>query len=752
MAYLKLVMAIPSLKCRLRDVLFSHSKLVISGLDLSSNKYWILEVDQTNRRSSEVDNDSLLLVYLTHGSRCTSELNRPSFWTNKDRAPPSEELGLMNPCLKSSCNCSDNSYIFGWAQLILVIELTERLWKLRRLKFHWSELEEGPASPRETLLEIRTIGPDAPHSQQPFPLGVGPLHLLSVSKVYGCQYFAIASIVPFLVTCMHLWVQGPLFCDILLLKGCCWVTGCFCESSASFCGQIASAYLGNELGTDQGLTLGNVQCMLNIVSLTFSTTTDIENDSIFSIHRVKDHRCSSLEVQRLTLHEVSVKTRAHSLHVPSVIPASSSPQLLSTVLTTQRMCYSPRLLSLDDSEEVSTNGPGATITVVVSGVPGDWIYVHNNDHDGSEAPDESPVVNFSDLISGAYSGQIQLLAGRLLRLGNIIPTVNRLVVVLGSSPWSESLSTSALVEGLWKVWGRTVILAPISVMSVEGGRLYSSVPSGGRQAHSRLTLILILMEWKYLVDPLGMDESVMVGYCADSREVRSIQSTDDRGMPPSDISAHSWLPESPAGLRVGRRRMCRTWYKIKPPQYMDFMMDIESGDIGLIFEDLWDLGGFVDTSRGQELCFFVETKTKCVCCVSETKDLILAIEPACASLDHHHHPSLYSKIVKSPSWQFVLVKGVSGGGEGFIPIGDVGVQGVGDDRGKFGGLPTLAPRSYKDYCNVGPCGDIRWVEAKMVSPEVESEKWRRLLLHWIYVAFNVPTDGRKEDFFPRNGM
>ncbi|GJT73660.1 hypothetical protein Tco_1032946, partial [Tanacetum coccineum] len=104
------------------------------------------------------------------------------------------------------------------------------------------------------------------------------------------------------------------------------------------------------------------------------------------------------------------------------------------------------------------------------------------------------------------------------------------------------------------------------------------------------------------------------------------------------------------------------------------------------------------------LCFFVETKTKCVCCVSETKDLILAIEPACASLDHHHHPSLYLKIVKSPSWQFVLVKGVSGGGEGFIPIGDLGVQGVGDDRGKFGGLPTLAPRSYKGVCNFRPCG------------------------------------------------
>nr|GEU59981.1 hypothetical protein [Tanacetum cinerariifolium] len=47
---------------------------------------------------------------------------------------------------------------------------------------------------------------------------------------------------------------------------------------------------------------------------------------------------------------------------------------------------------------------------------------------------------------------------------------------------------------------------------------------------------------------------------------------------------------------------------------------------------------------------------------------------------------------------------------------------------------------------------LRWVEAEMVSPEVESEKWRRLLLRWMYVAFDVSTDGRKEDFFSRNGM
>ncbi|GJS41936.1 retrovirus-related pol polyprotein from transposon TNT 1-94 [Tanacetum coccineum] len=45
-----------------------------------------------------------------------------------------------------------------------------------------------------------------------------------------------------------------------------------------------------------------------------------------------------------------------------------------------------------------------------------------------------------------------------------------------------------------------------------------------------------------------------------------------------------------------------------------------------------------------------------------------------------------------------------------------------------------------------------WVEAEMVSPKVESEKWRRLLLHWMYDAFAVSTDGREEDFFPLNGM
>ncbi|GKC63642.1 hypothetical protein Tco_1096240 [Tanacetum coccineum] len=44
----------------------------------------------------------------------------------------------------------------------------------------------------------------------------------------------------------------------------------------------------------------------------------------------------------------------------------------------------------------------------------------------------------------------------------------------------------------------------------------------------------------------------------------------------------------------------------------------------------------------------------------------------------------------------------------------------------------------------------RWVEAKVVSSEVESEKWRRLILHQMCVAIDVATDGREEDFFPQN--
>ncbi|GJU50928.1 hypothetical protein Tco_1220483 [Tanacetum coccineum] len=45
----------------------------------------------------------------------------------------------------------------------------------------------------------------------------------------------------------------------------------------------------------------------------------------------------------------------------------------------------------------------------------------------------------------------------------------------------------------------------------------------------------------------------------------------------------------------------------------------------------------------------------------------------------------------------------------------------------------------------------RWVEAKVVSSEVESEEWRRLLLYQMCVAIDATTDDREEDFFPQNG-
>nr|GEY39217.1 hypothetical protein [Tanacetum cinerariifolium] len=42
---------------------------------------------------------------------------------------------------------------------------------------------------------------------------------------------------------------------------------------------------------------------------------------------------------------------------------------------------------------------------------------------------------------------------------------------------------------------------------------------------------------------------------------------------------------------------------------------------------------------------------------------------------------------------------------------------------------------------------LRWVEAVMVSPEVENKKWRRFLLHWMCDTFGASSGGRKEDSF-----
>nr|GFA13565.1 hypothetical protein [Tanacetum cinerariifolium] len=47
---------------------------------------------------------------------------------------------------------------------------------------------------------------------------------------------------------------------------------------------------------------------------------------------------------------------------------------------------------------------------------------------------------------------------------------------------------------------------------------------------------------------------------------------------------------------------------------------------------------------------------------------------------------------------------------------------------------------------------LRWVEAVMVSPEVENEKWRRFLLHQMRDTFGASTGGREEDSFTQNRM
>ncbi|GKF98594.1 hypothetical protein Tco_0297377 [Tanacetum coccineum] len=60
-------------------------------------------------------------------------------------------------------------------------------------------------------------------------------------------------------------------------------------------------------------------------------------------------------------------------------------------------------------------------------------------------------------------------------------------------------------------------------------------------------------------------------------------------------------------------------------------------------------------------------------------------------------------------------------------------------------IPTLKKESF------GVARFPRWVEAKVVSFEVESEKWRILILHQMCVAIDVAIDDREEDFLPRNG-
>ncbi|GJR47566.1 hypothetical protein Tco_1315669 [Tanacetum coccineum] len=67
-----------------------------------------------------------------------------------------------------------------------------------------------------------------------------------------------------------------------------------------------------------------------------------------------------------------------------------------------------------------------------------------------------------------------------------------------------------------------------------------------------------------------------------------------------------------------------------------------------------------------------------------------------------------------------------------------------DDEIPGNQIPTLK----RDL--LGVARFLRWVESKVVSSEVESDKWSRLLLHQMCAAIAVATDGREEDFLPRN--
>ncbi|GJV63418.1 hypothetical protein Tco_1474246 [Tanacetum coccineum] len=133
---------------------------------------------------------------------------------------------------------------------------------------------------------------------------------------------------------------------------------------------------------------------------------------------------------RLALHEISVKTRTRSLHVPSVIPVRtvasipiggvSQESLVDHCLdgfgghvvwvgvvdwrvwsssgcsanNSVRHVANLSLLSSDDSESFYHLSPwrlrSVSRTIAVSGVPVDRSHVHTHDHDGSEAPDELP--------------------------------------------------------------------------------------------------------------------------------------------------------------------------------------------------------------------------------------------------------------------------------------------------------------------------------------------------------------------------
>ncbi|GJW24815.1 hypothetical protein Tco_0038626 [Tanacetum coccineum] len=71
---------------------------------------------------------------------------------------------------------------------------------------------------------------------------------------------------------------------------------------------------------------------------------------------------------------------------------------------------------------------------------------------------------------------------------------------------------------------------------------------------------------------------------------------------------------------------------------------------------------------------------------------------------------------------------------------------------KGSNVQFVVSRSGDCYEDVSRPSVVGVLVTEMVSLEVESEKWKRPLLHWMYDALNVSTDGREEDFFPRNGV
>ncbi|GJR02413.1 hypothetical protein Tco_0525397 [Tanacetum coccineum] len=100
-------------------------------------------------------------------------------------------------------------------------------------------------------------------------------------------------------------------------------------------------------------------------------------------NRVQNRSFRPLEVQRLTLHEVSVKTRARQFGGGTflqVIPLSYCGYPSPLVDVSQKE-HGQSLLAMDYGVML--------FAVAVSGVPRDGSRVHTHDHDGSEAPDES---------------------------------------------------------------------------------------------------------------------------------------------------------------------------------------------------------------------------------------------------------------------------------------------------------------------------------------------------------------------------